>query len=85
MGTHPTLDSVDGATAPNPITEAGAESLLDFQLSYPIIYPQTITLFQTDDDVYQANYTFNGFLNTFLDAIDGVSNCRWKCLLFSIR
>ena len=67
------MEGVDGATAPNPITEAGAESLLDFQLSYPIIYPQTITLFQTDDDVYQANYTFNGFLNTFLDAIDGVS------------
>ena len=54
QNTHPTLDSVDGATAPNPIDEAGAESLLDFSLAYPIIYPQGTILFQTDDDVYQA-------------------------------
>lgn len=42
--------------------------------SYPIVYPQTITLFDEDDLVVQANpndtYTF-GF-NTFLDALDGV-------------
>ena len=33
-------------------------------------------LFQTDDPVYEANYTFNGFLNNFLDAIDG-SYCNY--------
>ncbi|KAJ5273032.1 hypothetical protein N7478_008157 [Penicillium angulare] len=70
-GTHPTLKAVDGGKAPVSILEAGAESDLDFQISYPIIWPQNSILFQTDDMVYEDNYTFRGFLNTFLDAIDG--------------
>jgi tripeptidyl-peptidase-1 len=44
---------------------------LDFQIAWPIIYPQGTVLFQTDDPVYEANYVFSGFLNTFLDALDG--------------
>jgi tripeptidyl-peptidase-1 len=44
---------------------------LDFQISYPIIWPQNSILFQSDDMVYENNYTFQGFLNTFLDSIDG--------------
>jgi tripeptidyl-peptidase-1 len=70
-GTHPTLKAIDGAKAPAPVQSAGPESDLDFQISYPIIWPQNSVLFQTDDMVYEKNYTFNGFLNTFLDAIDG--------------
>ena len=78
QGTHPTLDGIDGATAPVAnVANAGAESDLDFQISYPIIYPQNSILFQTDDDVYEANYTFDGFLNNFLDAIDG-SYCSYS-------
>ena len=77
QGTHPVLDAIDGAVAPNPVTSAGPESDLDFQISYPIIYPQNSILFQTDDPVYEANYTFNGFLNNFLDAIDG-SYCSYS-------
>ena len=50
---------------------------MDFQISYPIIYPQNSILFQTDDDVYEANYTYDGFLNNFLDAIDG-SYCSFS-------
>jgi tripeptidyl-peptidase-1 len=71
LGTHPTLQAIDGATAPNSVLKAGTESNLDFQISYPIIYPQNSILFQTDDPVYEANYTYSGFLNNFLDAIDG--------------
>lgn len=70
-GTHPQLKAIDGAKAPNPVYKAGPESDLDFQISYPIIWPQNSILFQTDDMVYENNYTFRGFLNTFLDAIDG--------------
>ncbi|KAJ6105126.1 hypothetical protein N7523_010200 [Penicillium sp. IBT 18751x] len=70
-GTHPTLKAVDGAKAPAPLQSAGPESDLDFQISYPIIWPQNSILFQTDDMVYEKDYTFRGFLNTFLDAIDG--------------
>ncbi|WPG97613.1 subtilisin-like protein [Acrodontium crateriforme] len=71
VGTHPTLDAIDGAQAPNSVLQAGPESDLDFQISYPIIYPQNSILFQTDDPVYEANYTYEGFLNNFLDALDG--------------
>ena len=77
QGTHPTLDGIDGATAPATVANAGPESDLDFQISYPIIYPQNSILFQTDDDVYEANYTYVGFLNNFLDAIDG-SYCTYS-------
>ncbi|RHZ61276.1 Tripeptidyl-peptidase sed1 [Aspergillus turcosus] len=71
QGTHPILQAVDGATAPTRVFNAGPESDLDFQISYPIIWPQNSILFQTDDNYYEANYNFTGFLNTFLDAIDG--------------
>lgn len=71
-GTHPELKAIDGAKAPvNSSLKAGPESNLDFQISYPIIWPQNSILFQTDDPVYQENYNFPGFLNTFLDGIDG--------------
>ncbi|KAJ5215379.1 uncharacterized protein N7498_001786 [Penicillium cinerascens] len=70
-GTHPILKAIDGATAPGPLQSAGPESDLDFQISYPIIWPQNSVLFQTDDMVYEEDYTFRGFLNTFLDALDG--------------
>lgn len=73
-GTHPIPNFVDGAQAPVPVADAGGESDLDFQLAYPIIYPQTTTLYQTDDIFYSTspNNTATGILNTFLDALDGV-------------
>lgn len=78
QGTHPTLDSVDGGTATvTNLSDAGSESDLDFQVSYPIIYPQNSILFQSDDDVYEANYTYEGLFNNFLDAIDG-SYCTYS-------
>ncbi|KAF2161129.1 hypothetical protein M409DRAFT_69979 [Zasmidium cellare ATCC 36951] len=77
QGTHPTLQAIDGATGPVPVSQAGGESDLDFQISYPIIWPQNSVLFQTDDDNYENDYEFEGFLNTFLDAIDG-SYCSYS-------
>lgn len=76
-GTHPVGDLIDGAVAPVPDNQAGPESDLDFQISYPIIWPQNSVLFQTDDPYYENNYVFQGFLNNFLDAIDG-SYCSYK-------
>lgn len=71
-GTHPIHRLIDGAQAPaKSQLKAGPESNLDFQISYPLIWPQNSVLFQTDDPVYQQNYTYKGFLNNFLDAIDG--------------
>lgn len=71
QGTGPKLRAIDGATAPDTVLKAGAESDLDFQVSYPLIYPQGTVLFQTDDPVYEADYEYEGFLNNFLDALDG--------------
>ena len=82
-GTHPIPNFVDGANAPVPVAQAGGESDLDLQLAYPIIYPQTVTLYQTDDLFYSnsPNSTASGIFNTFLDAIDGVSN---RCLIYVV-
>lgn len=76
VNTGPKLEAIDGATSNAFVADAGPESDLDFQISQPIIYPQTEILFQTDDDVYEDNYTYDGFLNNFLDAIDG-SYCSY--------
>jgi tripeptidyl-peptidase-1 len=78
VGTVPTLKSVDGGTAPGPDSQTpGAESDIDFETAFPLIHPQGAILFQTDDNVYENNYTFTGFFNTFLDAIDG-SYCTFS-------
>lgn len=82
-GTRPILNSIDGGHAPVPINNAGIESDLDMQLAYPIIYPQGLKLYQTDDINYATGKKqSNGFLNTFLDAIDGV--CRFKILFLAL-
>ncbi|KAF2763111.1 putative alkaline serine protease AorO [Pseudovirgaria hyperparasitica] len=73
--TQPILRGIDGGFAPMAV--AGGESNLDFQISYPIIYPQNSVLFQTDDIFYASGLEGGGgFLNTFLDAIDG-SYCNY--------
>ncbi|GAM86246.1 hypothetical protein ANO11243_042580 [Dothideomycetidae sp. 11243] len=74
--TRPVLEGIDGGFAPS--AYAGGESDLDFQISYPIIYPQNSILFQTDDIFYaEGTEGGGGFLNTFLDAIDG-SYCTYS-------
>jgi len=45
-GTHPKVDSINGATAPVAVEDAGGESELDFQLAYPIVYPIEVVLYQ---------------------------------------
>jgi hypothetical protein len=58
------------APVPNP-------TLTSRFLSYPIIWPQNTILFQTDDANCESNYTYEGLLNNFLDAIDG-SYCTFS-------
>ncbi|KAI9711335.1 MAG: hypothetical protein M1820_002322 [Bogoriella megaspora] len=78
QGTHPTLNGIDGATAPVSVTQAGGESALDFELAFPLLYPQEITLFQTDDINYSnGNLSTVGIYNDWLDAIDG-SYCNYS-------
>jgi tripeptidyl-peptidase-1 len=77
-GTHPAMDSIDGGMAPVPENEAGGESILDFQLAYPLVYPQKIKLFQVDDQFIANEFLYElGSFDTFLDAVDGVSFSRY--------
>ncbi|KAI0481386.1 Pro-kumamolisin, activation domain-containing protein [Xylariaceae sp. FL0804] len=78
-GTVPQVDSVDGGTAPVPVNDSrvGGESIIDIDLAQSLIYPQTITLYQVDDLPNSSGETDKaGFLNTFLDAVDG-SYCNY--------
>lgn len=77
-GTQPTSAFIDGAQKPLFTWFEPGESDLDIQLSYPLIYPQTITLYQTDDQYYADSANpGTGLFNTFLDAIDG-SYCTYS-------
>ena len=76
-GTYPKHVLIDGATAPSSTMEASGEADLDFQLAYPLIWPQGTTLFQADDANVEEDFTYgSGIFNTFLDAIDG-SYCNY--------
>lgn len=80
-GTYPEERLVDGAIgAIEDTTEyvpIDLEAPLDFDASQPLIYPQKLVLFQEDDEYYESTGNFNGFWNTFLDAIDG-SYCTYS-------
>ncbi|KAI9688708.1 MAG: hypothetical protein M1822_001065 [Bathelium mastoideum] len=68
-GTHPIINSVDGGNASSTnVSQAGGEAELDFELAFPIVYPQTVTVYAADD-----SFSYN----TFLDAIDG-SYCTYS-------
>ena len=82
-GTHPSLVSINKAQAPVPIntTLEGTESAVDFDLSFSLLYPQTITLYQSQPTKKQfkswkksygalvADYL--SVVEPLLDAIDG--------------
>lgn len=76
-GFGPTENAIDGAPGPVAQPVAGLESILDLSISIPLIYPSVPILFQTDDEPTEANYTYDGFLNNFFDAIDG-SYCTYS-------
>jgi tripeptidyl-peptidase-1 len=72
-GTQPMPAFIDGSEPPGGFLFVGGESDLDFQLAYPLIHPQVITLYQTDDPYYADDFDSSiGIFNTFLDTLDGV-------------
>jgi len=57
-GTKPVIAGIDGGGALYPVTptEAGySETDVDLEAAIPIVYPQGVTLFQTDDKHYETN------------------------------
>lgn len=78
-GTAPKVISVDGGTAPvaPQSVRNGGESDIDIELAYSLIYPQSVTVYEVDDLPNASGATnVTGFLNTFLDSIDG-SYCNY--------
>ncbi|KUJ15281.1 putative protease S8 tripeptidyl peptidase I [Mollisia scopiformis] len=78
--TAPKVISVDGGTAPVAPDDVrnGGESDIDLDLSISLIYPQSVTVYQVDDLPNSSGETnTTGFLNTFLDSIDG-SYCDYS-------
>lgn len=65
QGTGPKIDLIDWNGGQPNSDYAEGEAALDFDMVYPIIYPQTIELYQTKTPGKI------GFENQFLDAIDG--------------
>lgn len=76
-GTYPSTTSIDGGVSNDgTFNSVYGEALLDLQLAYPIVYPQKITVLQTDDPV-AVNQPYQGLFNNMLDAIDG-SYCTYS-------
>ncbi|KAM3449277.1 hypothetical protein MY3296_007053 [Beauveria thailandica] len=72
----PKVDLINwGSSKPNPANAEG-EAALDFDVSYPVIYPQNIELFQAKDNFDYFGGTF-GIFNQFLDGVDG-SYCTFS-------
>jgi len=65
-GTFPNVEPINGAPWGNYANPEGGltETDLDFEMAYPILYPQELTLYQ---DISLLD------LDNFLNAIDGVS------------
>ncbi|KAK5991871.1 Aorsin [Cladobotryum mycophilum] len=78
-GTHPKLQAVDGADAPVPSNSPynTGESDIDIDIIQSLIWPQSMILYQVDDRLYTTANNMSGFLNTFLDALDG-SYCHYS-------
>lgn len=76
-GRKPVNKPIDGAPTGTTQDNAGVESLLDLTIAMPLIYPQQVWLYQTDDLAYETDYEYSGFLNNFFDAIDG-SYCSFS-------
>ena len=46
-GTHPNLQSINGAKAPAPTIVGPGESIIDLDIAFALLYPQEVTLYQT--------------------------------------
>ena len=52
---HHKIDLIDGAKNINKVKNGGSEALTDLQTAYPIVYPQKIVTYITDD-TYAVNH-----------------------------
>ncbi|KAF3024282.1 hypothetical protein E8E14_013162 [Neopestalotiopsis sp. 37M] len=80
-GTYPIPALVDGAQYdfPQNATDwVGGEANLDIFIAQALTYPQNVTLYQVDDQIYEPEeVATTNLFNTFLDALDG-SYCNYS-------
>ncbi|KAJ5618801.1 subtilisin-like protein [Penicillium lagena] len=80
QGTYPTPNLIDGANFSVPAYSSlnTGESDIDIDMVYSLIYPQSVTLYQVDDQLYEpVEVATTNLFNTFLDALDG-SYCSYS-------
>ncbi|MCJ1395521.1 hypothetical protein MMC18_008407 [Xylographa bjoerkii] len=73
QGTRPTVDNIDFTPYATFEPQMEDEGDTDFDVGYPLVSPQTLTKFQTDDPYYSLYWAnnFRGLFNDFLAGIDG--------------
>ncbi|KAI0484995.1 Pro-kumamolisin, activation domain-containing protein [Xylariaceae sp. FL0804] len=80
QGTYPIPALIDGAVYSYPVNDTvdvTGECNIDLDIAIPLLYPQTVTLYQVDDPIYAAeDLATTNLFNTFLDALDG-SYCNY--------
>ncbi|PYH95640.1 subtilisin-like protein [Aspergillus ellipticus CBS 707.79] len=80
QGTYPIPAMIDGAeygVASNSSLNTG-ESDIDIDMAFSLLYPQQVTLYQVDDQLYEpVEVDTTNLFNTFLDALDG-SYCTYS-------
>ncbi|MCJ1400607.1 hypothetical protein MMC11_003813 [Xylographa trunciseda] len=79
QGTFPVPQLIDGANYSVSLNSSfnSGEANIDIDMAYSLIYPQTVTLYQTDDQIYEPEeVATTNLFNTFLDALDG-SYCNY--------
>ncbi|KAJ5133905.1 Aorsin [Penicillium atrosanguineum] len=80
QGTYPIPAMIDGANFSVPADSSlnTGESDIDIDMAFALIHPQTVTLYQVDDQLYEpAEVATTNLFNTFLDALDG-SYCTYE-------
>ncbi|KAI3109328.1 hypothetical protein CBS147333_5650 [Penicillium roqueforti] len=80
QGTYPIPALIDGAnfSVPDYSPLNTGESDIDIDMAYALIYPQSVTLYQVDDQIYEPQeVATTNLFNTFLDALDG-SYCTYS-------
>ena len=70
QGTHPKLVDINDAPAPGSVKNASGEAVLDFYLAYALTYPQTLTLYQANPTVKQAERWANNAVGSKANAFD---------------
>ena len=73
---HYKIDLIDGAKNINNVNHGGDEILTDLQMAYPIVYPQKIVTYITDDQ-YAAHHSKVPYIGVgdLLNAIVRPINC----------